>query len=237
MELAIDTSTRYAAVALSREGEPVAELSWRSEQNHTVELMPSVQRLLEGAGAKVQDLTAVFVAIGPGGFSALRVGMSAAKGMAEALDVPMVGVGSLEVEAFPYAATGRPVCPILEMGRGEVAWALFHEAEGCWRCLKEPEIASLEELGRGIPAGAVLCGEGLWAVRSRLPVEVTEVADLIAMPPPTRRATTLARLGASRLAAGRHDDRASLQPLYLRPPSITMRKGEEARRKERGTGS
>jgi tRNA threonylcarbamoyl adenosine modification protein YeaZ len=237
MELAIDTSTRYAAVALSREGEPVAELSWRSEQNHTVELMPSVQRLLEGAGMKVQELTAVFVAIGPGGFSALRVGMSAAKGIAEALDVPIVGVGSLEIEAFPYADTGRLVCPILEIGRGEVAWTLFQESEGRWRCLKDPEITSPEEMGGGIPAGTVLCGEGLWAVKSRFPVEVTEVADLLAMPPPTRRATTLARLGAARLAAGQHDDRASLQPFYLRQPSITVRKAEVARDKERGSGS
>ena len=221
MELAIDTSTRYAAVGLSQGGEPLAELTWRSERNHTMELMPSVQRLLAGAGVQVRDLGAVFTAIGPGGFSALRVGMSTAKGMAEALDIPLVGVGTLEVEAFPYADTGRPVCPILEAGRSEVAWGLFQQEEDCWRRLRPGQITSVEELCAELPAGAILCGEGLWTARPRLLPDALERAVVIALPPPTRRASVLARLGAQRLAEGRVDDRASLQPLYLRSPSIT----------------
>ena len=233
IELAIDTSTRYAAVGLSQGGEPLAELTWRSERNHTIELMPSVQRLLAGTGVQVRDLGAVFTAIGPGGFSALRVGMSAAKGMAEALDIPLVGVGTLEVEAFPYADAGRPVCPILEAGRSEVAWGLFQQEEDCWRCLRPGQITSVEELCEDLPAGVILCGEGLWTVRPRLLPNAVERAVLIAPPPPTRRASVLARLGAQRFAEGRVDDRAALQPLYLRSPSITPPKEPGRQRVQR----
>ena len=57
------------------------------------------------------------MALGPGGFSALRVGISVAKGLALPLDIPLVGVGTLEMEAYPYAGAGIPVCPLLEAGR------------------------------------------------------------------------------------------------------------------------
>ena len=123
MELCIDTSTRYAGVVISHHGEPQWETCWVSRRNHTVELAPTIQMLLGKTGASPGDLDAVFLAVGPGGFSALRVGMSAAKGMAEGLDIPLVGVGTLELEAFPYAGTGRSLYPLLDVGRGEVAWA------------------------------------------------------------------------------------------------------------------
>ena len=82
MELSIDTSTRYASIGLSGQGEPVIELTWRSDRNHSVELVPNVRRLLKRAAIGVGDLEAIFIASGPGGFSALRVGMSVAKAMA-----------------------------------------------------------------------------------------------------------------------------------------------------------
>ena len=108
MELSIDTSTRYASVALSRSGECVAELTWRSERNHSVELAPTVRDLMGRDSVAMSELDAVFVAAGPGAFSALRVGMSLAKTLASALKVPLVSVGTLEVEAQPYLGLGVP---------------------------------------------------------------------------------------------------------------------------------
>ena len=65
MELQIDTSTRYASVGLSREGRSLVEIAWRSERNHSVELVPNINRALDHAGAEIGDLAAVFVASGP----------------------------------------------------------------------------------------------------------------------------------------------------------------------------
>jgi tRNA threonylcarbamoyladenosine biosynthesis protein TsaB len=222
MELSVDTSTRYASVALTNEGALLAESSWYSQQNHTVELAPAVQRLLEQVRATPADVKAVFVALGPGGFSALRVGLGFAKGLAEGLGVPIVGVGTLEVEAFPHAATGLPVYAVSDAGRAQLAWAAFTLSGEQWSKTQDESIGTPQQLAESVHAPAVLCGEGLaahaQALRPLLPAGVL-VADA---PPPTRRAATLARLGWRRLVRGESDDTTALQPLYLRRPTITL---------------
>ena len=100
LELQIDTSTRYACVGLSREGRSLVEVAWRSERNHSVELAPAINRALDHAGAGIGDLTAVFVASGPGGFSALRVGMSTAKAIAHTSSIPLVTLLGLSIWNF-----------------------------------------------------------------------------------------------------------------------------------------
>ena len=140
MQLAIDSSTDTASLAIARGNEVLAELTWRCGQNHSVELMPAVHYLLESRSVSPGGLVGIAVALGPGAFSALRVGISAAKGMALGLGLPLVGVGTLEAEAYAYADLGLPVCALLGAGRGEVAAALFKETRGTWRCLREPAI-------------------------------------------------------------------------------------------------
>ena len=75
MLLAIDTSTRYASVALVNEDRVVASHAWHSTNNHTAELMPAVVKILELGGLTAAVLDGVDVALGPGGLSALRVGL------------------------------------------------------------------------------------------------------------------------------------------------------------------
>ena len=133
MELSIDTSTRYAAVGLSRDGKLLAEYSWVSRQNHSVELLPAIDKLLKSNGAAPRDLTCAFVAIGPGGFSALRVGLSTAKGLAISLGIPLVAVNTLEIEAEPYRSMEMPVCAVLDAGRSEVSAAMYADEDGQWK--------------------------------------------------------------------------------------------------------
>ena len=136
MELSIDTSTRYAGVCLSQQGAVVAEYSWFSRQNHSVELLPAVERLLKEVDIAARDLACIVIAIGPGGFSALRVGMSSAKGLGIALDIPLVALNTLDVEADPYRRLQMPVYALLDMGRGEAAAALYGQDQGVWRKLE-----------------------------------------------------------------------------------------------------
>ena len=154
--------------------------------------------------------------------------MSAAKGMAEGLDIPLVGVGTLELEAFPYAETGRSLYPMLDVGRGEVAWAAYLQDGGGWRQVHAPEVSSPEEVVAGAPPEAVYCGEGVWTHRDLLRERADRSALVLAVPPPTRRCHALARLGFLRLTEGAGADRDQLQPMYLRRPSITMRSAKRA---------
>ncbi len=226
MELALDTSTAVAGVALAREGRTEAELSWRAGHSHTAQLMPAVDHLLRMAGAAPRDLTAVVVAIGPGSFSGLRVGVSAAKALAESLAIPLAGVGTMLVEACPFLGQGLPTRVVLDGGRGELAVGSFHPTPAgepdAWPEESEPpRLMTVEELCASIRQRTLICGEGLPAVQRT----IEERLGALAVIPPAsalpRRPGHLAALGWRRLARGERDDAATLQPIYLRGPSIT----------------
>jgi len=225
VELAIDTSTDIASIALSASGVAVAEMTWKAGQNHTVELMPNIIQLLAQAKIDINQVKAIIVAKGPGSFNGLRVGVATAKGFALSLDVPIVAVGTLEVQAYPYAPALLPVCSILPAGREEIAAATFRQVDDEWRMLVEEHITTVDEVCRQSDGTTIFCG--------RFPAGLVDrIRDLlggraIVKNDALRRAGFLAELGWRRLAHGDADDAATLQPLYLRRPSITTpRKGK-----------
>jgi tRNA threonylcarbamoyladenosine biosynthesis protein TsaB len=226
MELAIDTSTEVASIALSSEGIVIAELTWRAGQNHTAKLMPNLNCLLEQSKLSLQDINGIIVAKGPGSFNGLRAGMSAAKGFALALNIPLVSISTLEVEAFPYSLTGLPICPILNAGRGEVASALFQTRRGKWRRLVEEHITTIESLIGETKTHTIFCGEITQEIKSRLRARLGRKVSIVDNNAALRRAGYLAELGWSRLKVHDFDNTSTLEPLYLRRPSITIsRKG------------
>ena len=223
MELAVDTSTDYCSVGLSQNGVIIAELTWHSKQNHTVELAPTIDRLFNQTNSNLQSLEAIFVARGPGSFNGLRVGMSTAKGLAFALDIPLVGIGTLEVEAYPFAFTKLPIRPIHNAGRGEIATAVY-QLKDTWRCLTPEHITTVEVLCQQTKRKTIFCGEIPEPVIEELKKKLEKYAIIPEAEARLRHAGYLAALGWQRLAGGQSDDAASLQPLYLRQPPITLRK-------------
>jgi len=223
MELAIDTSTYLASIALSREGEAIAELTWHTEQNHTVELIPNIEYILNQTKQDEKSLAAIFVAKGPGSFNGLRVGMSAAKGLAFALDIPLVGISTLEIEAYPFAPTGLLLCPIHNAGREEIAAAFYRQDLG-WHCLKKEHITTVDVLCQHIEEKTIFCGEIPPAVIQQLQQKLGERAVIPDSATRLRHACYLAALGWQQLKQGYKDNPADLQPLYLRQPPITQRK-------------
>ena len=229
MELAIDTATRFAGVALSVDGHVVGESSWHSANNHTAELAPAVEALLREAGADARQLSGITVIIGPGGFSALRVGLGFAKGLAESLDIPIAPVSALEVEASRhFDAEAGPLCPLLEVGRDRVAWCVYERDGDDWRRTTEEQVTSVAAMVEAAPTGSILCGEGAWHTADRLR-ELAPDARIIALEPPTRSLAVLASLGHAALVSGGVPDRQTLEPNYLRPPSITMPAGRASK--------
>ena len=127
MYLVIDTSTHNGAVGLWRGDGLARTTAWSTRNNHTAELMPAVQGLLDAEHAAPADLTGVIAARGPGGFSALRAGLAVAKGLAFAVSAPLAGVSTLEATAYAFRGAGLPVCPLISAGRDLVAWARFQQ--------------------------------------------------------------------------------------------------------------
>jgi tRNA threonylcarbamoyladenosine biosynthesis protein TsaB len=222
MELAIDTSTETASIALSSQGEVIAELTWHAGRNHTAEVIPNIVCLLDQAKLNINDINSVIVAKGPGSFNGLRVGMSLAKGLALALNIPLVGISTLEVEAYPYAFTLLPICPIQNAGRGEIATALFRIKKGKWCRLVEEHIDTVDSLLPKMKGQTLFCGKIPQEVKLQLKRKLERRALIIEGAAGFPRAGFLAELGWRRLKVGDFDQSPTLEPLYLRKPSITI---------------
>jgi tRNA threonylcarbamoyladenosine biosynthesis protein TsaB len=219
MLLALDTSTALAGVALY-DGTLRAEATWHAGRNHSVQVMPMAVRLLEDQGLGPGDLTAVAVAIGPGSYTGVRVGLALAKGLAVARRLPLVGVCTLDVLAAPFLAAGRPVRPALDAGRRRFATALY-EREGDALVRREPivgvDLAGLLALLR---PPVLVTGDLDAAAR----IAIMEAQDSggggsgVAVASPAaapRRAGFLAELAWLRLAAEGGSDPAAVEPIYL----------------------
>ncbi len=224
MQLAIDTSTDTASLALVQNDRVIAEMTWRCGRNHNRQLLPNLDHLLKQLGVSLETVTGIIVARGPGSFNGLRIGIGAAKGLAFGLGVPIVGIGSLEIEAYQHAMTGLPVCPVFNAGRGEIATALYRRTAEGWHQLVGERITTVDALCAGIAETTVFCGEYVPDVALQLAERLGEHAVMPSATTGLRRAAFLAELGIRRLEAGDADNLATLEPLYLRRPSITRAK-------------
>ena len=231
MLLAIDTSTRYAGIAIADQERVLASRCWHSTGSHTAQLMPAIIALLKELDLTVGELDGLTIALGPGGFSALRVGLSTAKGLALAARKPLVGIGTLDLEAFPYLApdfgeSGLGVCAILDSGRKEIASARFG-ADGLRTradTICEPdellsEFTQSDSNQAEVAQPIIFCGEGVANWRKVLK-DGLGIPAIFVSPSSATRLWSLAEMGRQRLNAGESDDLAQLQPYYLRMPSI-----------------
>ena len=224
MYLAIDTSTETASLAIIQESQLLAELTWSCQQNHSVELMPNIDRLLDLTGSSLKSLSGVIVARGPGSFNGLRVGVSTAKGLAFSLGVPLVGINTLEAAAYQYAEVGFPVCPIFNAGRGEIAAAIYQKRGNKWQQIIAEHITKTDKLCSQTTGKTIFCGEVTPAILEQIKDKLGQKAIIPTMVSRLRRACFLAELGLKRLKAGDYDQPATLQPIYLRRPPITQPK-------------
>ncbi len=224
MELAIDTSTDIASLALAQDGAVLAELTWRSGQNHSTQLLPNLSHLLNQTKLSLQSANCIIVAKGPGSYNGLRVGISTAKGLAFSLGIPIVGIGTLEVEAYQHAERGLPVCPIFNAGRGEIATATYQKKGNRWWQITAEHITTVDALCSQITTKTVFCGEFVPFIAAKLRRWLKQKAVILPPAASLRRAGFLAELGLKRLKEGDYDSTVTLQPLYLRGPAITQAK-------------
>lgn len=220
MLLALDTSTRLAGAALyeGRRG-LIAEYNWHSANRHTVELMPQVAHMLSQAGVGPTALQAVAVALGPGSFTGLRVALAAAKGIALANGIVLLGAPTLDATAYPHQNAATPVIAVIQAGRGRVCWALYAHGPDGWAPQTPYQLSTVEALAQTITRPTLFVGElhetdqetlTRWCGRPR----VSFAPPALAM----RRAGYLAELAWRRLASGQADDPATLSPIYLHEP-------------------
>jgi tRNA threonylcarbamoyladenosine biosynthesis protein TsaB len=214
MLLAIDTSTRLAGVAVYDGVQVVAETTWTSHDYHTVELVPIVAEVLNRSRKKAADLEAVAVALGPGSFTGLRIGLAAAKGLALGAHLPLLGVPTLDILAASQPIRDLPLVAVLQAGRGRLAVGHYNVIAEGWSAVGSLQIMDVQTLAHSIHSPTLVCGELTEEERAILARKRKNV--LLATPAQSmRRPSFLAELAWKRWQAGQVDDPVTLAPIYL----------------------
>lgn len=221
MLLALDTSTRHAGILLWN-SDVIASTWWYSKYNHTKHVIPALDKLISENNFSVTDIKAIALTIGPGSFSALRVGFSIAKGLCIALKIPLAGISTLLAEAYSYRGTPQSICPLIFLNQRTAALGHFVIDKDNYINTIQPEtIITADELLDKLPKGSMVCGEGTQNLTSMInDVSIPEI-NIVEYCNPYARLKSLAQLGSSRLDRGLYDDPETLQPLYLQQPNIT----------------
>lgn len=217
MILAIDTATRWTGIALHDGQHMLAEHGWVSTQTQSMELAPAVANMLDRAGVPAAELSAIAVALGPGSYTGLRIGMGLAKGMALAFQLPLIGVPTLDIVVSAHPLCDGDLIAVAEAGRRRITSARYRLVKGRWEPKGAPVNDTWEELLERIEPPLTITGEISLAAQKQIRVasrsySITPAAHRV------RRAAVLAEIAWRRLRRGRLDDPAALAPLYLREP-------------------
>jgi len=213
MLLAVDTSTAQVGLALYDGSQVIGEYAWRSSQRHTVELAPAIFELLTRCGLTIDAVQALGVALGPGSFTSLRVGLSLVKGLVLSRHLPLIGVPTLDVLAAAQPLSRFPLAVAIQAGRGRLAVGWYRRSKNGWQAKRPARVATLEVLLDEVKRPVIVCGEFTSAERQKLS-ERPEI-HLLSPAQSVRRPAVLAELAWARWQAGSVDDEATLAPIYL----------------------
>ncbi len=214
MLLALDTSTRMVGIALYDGTQVLCETLWTSQNYHTVELAPAIADMLAKCDVPAEQLSSVAVALGPGSFTGLRIGLSLAKGLVYVHHIPIIGVPSLDILAAAQPPRDEPMAAMLRAGRGRLAVGTYKWEKKNWKSLAPPEVMTAAELSQQIQSPTLICGE-LTGDEQRLLRRKRKNVILASPAHSIRRPSFLAEIAWRRLQNGSVDDPASLAPIYL----------------------
>jgi tRNA threonylcarbamoyladenosine biosynthesis protein TsaB len=222
--LGIDTGSPIASLGVVADGRIQASLS-RSLPSHCAVLPELVEEVLSAAGTTLRELKAVAVALGPGSFTGLRIGLSYAKGIVLATNCGMVGVPTLDAIALCVPTSellvSSKICPVLDARKGEIYTALYHFVSVALQKVTSDLVAPLKEFVSGIDGDVLFVGdakaqEARAAMAKGVSARTVDAARL------ELRGCFVAALGAARGANNELDDAASLEPSYVRPSDASV---------------
>ncbi len=214
MLLAVDTSTQWMGLALYDDEQIIGETIWQTHNHHSVELAPAVESLFTRSGITGKDLRVLAVATGPGSFTSLRIGMAFVKGLSLALNLPVIGIPSLDITVAAVPVQDIALAAVLQAGRGRLAVGWYRVKNNNWQKHGEPVVMTPGELEQSIKKPTLICGELNSEERKTLArrwknIRLAEPAMSI------RRPAYLAQLAWKRWLSMDVDDVVTLSPSYL----------------------
>jgi tRNA threonylcarbamoyladenosine biosynthesis protein TsaB len=219
--LGIETATPQVSVAIGGHEGVIALFEVARRRRHAETLVPAIEFCCQQSGVSLDEIGLVTVDVGPGLFTGMRVGLATGKALAQALRVPMIGISSLDLLAFPHRQSDRVVVPVVDARKGEVFYAIYRPVPGGVQQVVEPRTASVDELVADLVARSqdTLCvGDG--ALRYRREIcdgYHCEFADE-AYP----SAGPLVQLAHARALREEWEQPSDIHALYLRPPDADI---------------
>jgi tRNA threonylcarbamoyladenosine biosynthesis protein TsaB len=210
--LALETSTRLASVAALADDRLLGQSDFGSDQRTAQAFAPSMVRQLEAVGWKPGDVQLMVVSHGPGSFTGLRVGVTAAKTLAYATGAEILGVNTLQVIAAQATGPWQEITAVADAQRRQLFAARFRRKGQAWEVAEPTSIVDSQAWLRSLTEGQVVTGPGLARLRDPLPHGVMATPMESWLP----RAETVGRIGYLDYTAGRRDDLWKLTPHYYR---------------------
>lgn len=215
--LAIDSSSKTATAAIVDENGIIGEYSI-NYLKHSVILMPMIDVLLKMSDVKIQEFTHIAVSSGPGSFTGLRIGAATAKGLAQALDIPVVGVSSLYGLAYNVHEFKGIICPIIDALRGNVYASLIRGG----RQLEELSdisvysIGELIEILKGYGDDVIFVGDGVYEYKNELKEAMGNLAFFAHDGSNMARASSIGQIAVQEIYRGNLNTYSDFKPIYIR---------------------
>lgn len=227
--LAVDTATEICGVALMTQGRTDAQVVYDHGETHTRHVMRAIDSVLESARAPLSSVDAFVVTRGPGSFTGLRIGISTVKGLAMAMDKPLVGVSSLAVLANQADAQFQRICPMIDARRNELYWGLYQRSHEGVMALSPETVGPADQIAAHLDAPCLFIGNGVPLYRDIIEDKLDVTAHW-ALPEQGRlQPAVLARLGWQKLQQGPPDDVLTFGPVYLRASDAEKNRAKVSR--------
>ncbi len=215
--LGIDTATSRVSVALGEAGEVLGSVTLAGGRRHAEQLAPAIRSLCHELGVRLDRVSAIGVGLGPGLFTGLRVGVTTAKILSQALRIPVIGISSLDLVAYPLRHSSRRIVVVLDARRHEVFDASYQPVPGGVQRVSEYQVRTPADLVADLAVESgelLLAGDG--ARRYRAELDVLEHAELAGAAFDAPSAVALVELATARAEREEFAAPWDLRPLYLR---------------------
>lgn len=210
--LAIETSSRHGSIALGCADDLLEMVDLPEQRRHAIELLPRIDQLCQSHGVRATDLGEIYVSVGPGSFTGLRIGITTAKTLGQVIGCDLFAVPTLDVVVENAPEEHPHVAVMLNAKRGQCFTGLYRRAEYQWRRMFEPTLMTPAQLCGQAPSRLAIVGDHLpefdW------PSDVAVLSPRFAVP----RSQVVWRLGRAMAQGRRSVPPAELVPLYVRLP-------------------
>lgn len=229
--LAVETSGRTGSVAIANGPNLLGQTAFSAPMKHSAEILPAITALLEQAGKEPGQIDQIYISVGPGSFTGLRIAVTIAKTMSFACDTKIVAVDTLDAIAENAAdymkeknADLQKIATILDAKRGRFFVAVYENQNGNWQKTVDDCVMSISQFVEKFanPDQPIsLIGEGLVYYRDKFKSTGIDFIDESYWAP---KAEKVLQLGRQKAAKGQFTDALKLQPAYLRRPDIGKKK-------------